>query len=436
MNTPQLDLVEEQGKISFIEYTPTGFFILKIEKRKYRGTQIQSQVFQLNDEVHVIYNKRTQVVFAVLNQSKQVLYLDDCILAVEPDGYREFGRNALHVSLMCSLFLCVAYPFFQYFMDGTIYYLDTIIYLAIFAFVVFIWRFLYQMTRSKNENQFDCLADILKIFALPPLTKKMLQSLRLQNGYFFEFAKLYDFKYLFSSKPAIDDQKIISNLTEQISKTNKFGLNGIETERLTLKLCSGELKTTAIEKMESNRDNPDPLQEVKFKVDDRKLYGFFDEFIFTQGRNIQVVYTQTSDNDGHYAWMVYDQILYLSIDQDILQHRSKPIFEKFTPDETNPLPMAIGFGMVILVIIFGFFYAIVLAGIFGLLYFYGKFCYSIYLKMEKKRDVDGYMTEQISKLLPSINLQTFDQYQFVPYFNQNRVALSRTGFKKEYKVLD
>ncbi len=46
MNTPQLDLVEEQGKISFIEYTPTGIFILKIEKRKYRGTQIQSQVFQ------------------------------------------------------------------------------------------------------------------------------------------------------------------------------------------------------------------------------------------------------------------------------------------------------------------------------------------------------------------------------------------------------
>lgn len=77
------NLAKESGNISFVEYTATGIFILKIEKRKYRGTKIQSQVFELHDDVQVIFNSLDKDIYAVFNKTKQILYLNDQIQSVD-----------------------------------------------------------------------------------------------------------------------------------------------------------------------------------------------------------------------------------------------------------------------------------------------------------------------------------------------------------------
>ena len=434
MNTQIEDFAEEQGRISFIEYTPTGIFILKIEKRQYRGTQIQSQVFKIGDEVRLLYNKRTKFVYAVLNDSKQILFLNEDIMAVEPLNYLHFIKKACRFTVAMILFLAFAYPLFQYFMDGTFYYIDTIVHLLILACILCIGRFFFEIIHSKNENKLDQTPHILEMFHLPRLSGRMLQSFKLMNGYFFEFVHLYDFKKLGQLRVEMNDQEIEHYLAEKIQKMNQYGLNQVETDRCQLALLTEELTSFEIKNMQPDRDNPDPFQEVKFKVLDKFFYGYFDEFPFTQGRQIQVIYSCVADLNGCYAWLVYDQILYLEVDEDIIEKRKVPLFKNNTNGDFSGFSVFVSIGLFLCVILFGFLYAIFLAGILGMLYFYGKFCYSIYLKMENKRNIHGYVFQQVSELIPSINLNTFDQYEYVRCFNQKRVENSRTGFRKEFRA--
>ncbi|KAF1025306.1 MAG: hypothetical protein GAK29_02018 [Acinetobacter bereziniae] len=132
------NLAEESGQISFIEYTATGIFILKIKKRKYRGKKIQSAIFEMDDDVQVIFNEFNKDVYAVFNKTKKILYLHDGIGSVEHFDAVLKLRKSLSFSLAVFLFAIVVYPFYQYFMDGTIYYFDTIIHLLLLILVSFI----------------------------------------------------------------------------------------------------------------------------------------------------------------------------------------------------------------------------------------------------------------------------------------------------------
>ncbi|AXQ22283.1 hypothetical protein BEN71_09440 [Acinetobacter wuhouensis] len=435
MNTPQLDLVEEQGKISFIEYTPTGIFILKIEKRKYRGTQIQSQVFQLNDEVHVIFHQRTQHLYAVLNKSKQILYLNEDIIALDRVNYVDDAKSAFHFTLCMTLFLLVAYLIFQYAMDGTIYYLDTLMHIALLACILFVGSFIYTIIHSKKENKLPIATELLALLNLPKLSGRMLQSFKLMNGYFFEFEHLFDLREIYKLKVDMNDQKVEHYLAGQMLRVNNCGLNVFEIEKCQLELIKGDLQHFKIEEKTDLGYDDDALREILFKVKNQKFYSLFDEFPFTKGRQIQVVATKFPDLNGRYAWLVYDQILFLSMDPDVLQSKTLQQLKIGNLEEFGDINGIFVIACILAMIFFGLFYAVFLAGVFGILYFHGKFCYSTYLKMSKKRNINTFVQQQISELMPSINFNKLNK-EFVIYFNQTRLKNSRTGFKKEYKVLD
>lgn len=425
------NLAEESGQISFIEYTATGIFILKIKKRKYRGKKIQSAIFEMDDDVQVIFNEFNKDVYAVFNKTKKILYLHDGIESVEHFDAVLKLRKSLSFSLAVFLFAIVVYPLYQYFMDGTIYYFDTIIHLLLLILVSFIAYFVFECLKL-NQKKSTNIEALFEELNLPLLTKRMLESLKLTNSYFYEFDQLYDLSSFYQVNHNFIDDELKNQLREQNQKLRQFGLTQYELTKFKVEPIFGRLDQYMIEKRESTTANPDALTEVKFNLQGKNFFSYLDDFHFVQGTEIEMIISQRADSTGQYAWLIYDHHDYLTIDEELLQALQRPQFplrdhEKYM----ESLRLILGFIVLISFIIFDVFAALTAFAISIAVYYYFQLCYAIFLKFSFSKDIYGYLLHQTLQVFQTVNLKQLKQGNFKPVRLAAIARPSRTGFNIE-----
>ncbi|MBI0396964.1 hypothetical protein [Acinetobacter bereziniae] len=425
------NLAEESGNISFVEYTATGIFILKIEKRKYRGTKIQSQVFELHDDVQVIFNSLDKDIYAVFNKTKQILYLNDQIQSVDHFDAVLNLRKSFSFSMAVLLFAVVVYPFYQYFMDGTIYYFDTFMHLTILTlvscFVYFIFECL-KLNRQKTSN-IEALFHMLK---LPVLSKRTLDSLKLTNSYFYEFDQLYDLSLINQLRLGRNDRELKTQLAQHTQKLVQFGLTQHELAKFKVESISGRLDQYIIEKRESTTAYPDALTEVRFNLQGTNFYSYLDDFHFVQGTEIEMIISQRADSTGQYAWLIYDYHQYLTIDEELLQVLQRPPFPQSNHEKyMETLRLILGFIVLVSFILFDIFAACVAFIISIAGYYYFQFCYAVFLKFSFSKDIYAYLGYQSVELFQMVNLKELKQGNFKPVHLAAIARPSRTGFNIE-----
>uniref|UniRef100_UPI0012505A9C hypothetical protein n=1 Tax=Acinetobacter bereziniae TaxID=106648 RepID=UPI0012505A9C len=392
---------------------------------------IQSQVFELHDDVQVIFNSLDKDIYAVFNKTKQILYLNDQIQSVDHFDAVLNLRKSFSFSMAVLLFALVVYPFYQYFMDGTIYYFDTFMHLAILTliscFVYFIFECL-KLNRQKTSN-IETLFHMLK---LPVLSKRTLYSLKLTNSYFYEFDQLYDLSLINQLRRGRNDRELKTQLAQHTQKLVQFGLTQHELAKFKVKSISGRLDQYLIEKRESTTANPDALTEVRFNLQGRNFYSYLDDFHFVQGTEIEMIISQRADSTGQYAWLIYDYHQYLTIDEELLQALQRPIFplrdhEKYM----ETLRLILGFIVLVSFILFDIFAACVAFIISIAGYYYFQFCYAVFLKFSFSKDIYAYLGYQSVELFQMVNLKESKLGNFKPVRLATIARPSRTGFNIE-----
>jgi hypothetical protein len=425
------NLKEESGKISFIEYTATGIFILKIKKRKYRGTQIDSKVFELHDDVKVLFNSYNQAVYAVFNRTQQILYLNDQIASVEHFDAVLKLRKSLIFSMVVFLFAIVVYPVYQYFMDGTVYYFDTFIHLVLLTLVSFIGYFIFECLKL-NQKKSTNIEALFKELNLPVLTKRMLDSLKLTNSYFYEFDQLYDLSSFYYLNDTFIDDELKNQVYEQNQNLCQFGLTHQELAKFKVESVSGSIDQYLIERRESSSTHPDAFTEVKLSLHGKNFYSYLDDFHFVQGTDIEMIVSQHADSKGQYAWIIYGHQQYLTVDEALVHTLQKSWFPQSDHQKyMEILRLVIGFIILINFILFDIFSAFIACTLSLTLYYYFKFCYAIFLKFSGRKDIYSYLVYQSLQLFEWVNLKDLQRGKLKPIHLTSLARPSRTGFSIE-----
>jgi hypothetical protein len=370
-------------------------------------------------------------IYAVFNKTKQILYLNDQIQSVDHFDAVLNLRKSFSFSMAVLLFAVVVYPFYQYFMDGTIYYFDTFMHLAILTlvscFVYFIFEYL-KLNRQKTSN----IETLFYMLKLPVLSKRTLDSLKLTNSYFYEFDQLYDLSLINQLRRGRNDRELKTQLAQHTQKLVQFGLTQHELAKFKVESISGRLDQYLIEKRESTTANPDALTEVRFNLQGRNFYSYLDDFHFVQGTEIEMIISQRADSTGQYAWLIYDYHQYLTIDEELLQALQRPIFplrdhEKYM----ETLRLILGFIVLVSFILFDIFAACVAFIISIAGYYYFQFCYAVFLKFSFSKDIYAYLGYQSVELFQMVNLKELKLGNFKPVRLAAIARPSRTGFNIE-----
>ncbi|MFW1799953.1 hypothetical protein ACG9YX_07955 [Acinetobacter nematophilus] len=425
------NLAEESGHISFIEYTATGIFVLKIKSRKYRGTKIQSKIFELEDDVQVVFNALDKDIYAVFNKTKQILYLNDQIESVEHFDAVLNLRKSLSFSMAVLIFALGAYPFYQYFMDGTVYYFDTFIHLTILTlgscFVYFIYEGL-KLNQQKSRN----IEALFHMLDLPILSKRTLESLKLINSYFYEFDQLYDLSLINHLRRSLNNTALKTQLQQQTQKLFQFGLTQHELAKFKLETISGRLDQYVIETRESTTAHPDALTEIKFNLQGINFYSYLDDFFFVQGTDVMMIISQQDDSTGQYAWLIYDGHDYLSMDEELVQVMQRPQFPQTHHEKyMQTLRLITGFIVLVSFILFDIFAALVALAISIVSYYYFQFCHAVFLKFSFSKDIYAYLGFQSLQLFQVLNLKKLKSDNFKSVYLTSIARPSRTGFNIE-----